>query len=112
MNIKTRLTKLEATIDPNVCPGCGTKLLSVAEAGAKIEVLLSEYEQAGCTREQALHLLREDAPMWMRRIGFLPIIPEGHCSGCSTSLRPIAEDARRALARMKERAPTVAAVLD
>src|SRR5690242_18844979 len=100
MSLKTRLTKLEATIDPNVCPVCGLTLPPIAETRAQMESLLDRHQkEERLTRTEAIARMCEHAPLLMRRAGLMPIIPEGHCAGCGKSLKPEGEIARELLVR-------------
>ena len=100
MNLKTRINKLEVILDETDCPVCSLHLPSVTEARAITESDLHKLVKLGVSRKEAIVQLRRATPMFMRRAGLFPVIPEGHCSGCGDRKLSLQEAAQEALEDM------------
>lgn len=86
MNIKTRLAKIENSIDPNVCPTCGNKRptpVSREQAEQSLASLLPLYN----TRQEAIEALGSVDPECARALGCDAPYLLGHCSTCGADLR-------------------------
>ena len=87
MTLKTRINQLATMLAETDCPVCNRHLPAVTEIKVKVESYLHNLIKLGLSRKEAIVQLQEVAPMIMRRVGLLPVIPEGHCAGCGASLR-------------------------